>query len=162
MLLSSSSGNNLNDHSRQAGDRHGHGYGYGQEEGLDVSGLFDDDAWDIMGVNEQAEVSLVGEGAFKADVSRSSTFIRLLVRSVGLFGMENDTERLLLDGAKSRFKEVLRKLRDIAQIHKAKCYRYLLFFVIIKTDLCIHCVITPTHWLRLGGEDRLHRGGSGT
>jgi hypothetical protein len=86
--------------------------------GLDVSGLFEDAAWDLMGVNENAEVSLVDEGAFKADVSHSSIFIRLLVRSVGLFKVEDDTQRMLLDGAKQRFKEVLRKLREIAIVQK--------------------------------------------
>ena len=51
-------------------------------------------------MDEHAEVSWWGRG-LEADVSRSSVFIRLLVRSVGLFKMEEDTGSCT-DGAKQR------------------------------------------------------------
>ena len=87
---------------------------------LDVSDLFNDQPWSLMGVNEEMEASLVDDGAFKGDLTHSSVFIRLMVRSAGLLGVEEDVERMMLDGAKLRYREVVRKLRDLCLIQKTQ------------------------------------------
>ena len=75
----------------------------------DVSNLFHDQAWSLMEVNEEAEATPVDDGAY-GDLTHSSIFIRLMVRSAGLLHVEEDVERMMLDGTTLRYREVVQKV----------------------------------------------------